>query len=54
MKKVIWNSLFISLLFLLSCNNSSVGDKTKDSREKTFHEDVKDHTDKKKDLTPLE
>jgi len=54
MKKVIWNSLFISLLLFLSCNNSSEGDKTKDSRVKTYQEDVKDHTDNKKDLTPLE
>ena len=54
MKKVIWNSLFISLLLFLSCNNSSEGDKTKDSRVKTYQEDVKDPTDNKKDLTPLE
>ena len=54
MKKVIWNSLFISLLFFLSCNNLSEGDKTKDSRVKTYKEEIKDHSDNKKDLTPLE
>jgi len=54
MKKIIWNSLFMSLLLFLSCNNSSEGDKTKDSRVKTYQEEVKDHTDNKKDLTPLE
>ncbi|MCK5776111.1 MAG: DUF3365 domain-containing protein [Bacteroidales bacterium] len=54
MKKVIWNSLFIGLFLFLSCNNSSESDKTKDSRVKTDQEDVKDHTDNKKDLTPLE
>lgn len=54
MKKVIWNCLFISLLFLVSCHNLSEGDKTKDSREKNYQEEIKDHSDNKKDLTPLE
>lgn len=54
MKKVIWNILFISLLILMSCNNSSKGDKTKDSLVKTHQEEVKDNSDNKKDLTPLE
>jgi hypothetical protein len=54
MKKLISNSLFIILLILLGCKNSSEGDKTKDSRVKTYQEEVKDYSDNKIDLTPLE
>ena len=54
MRKVIWSSLFISLVLFLSCNNSSEGDKTKDSRVKTNQENVKGHINNKKDLTSLE
>jgi hypothetical protein len=54
MKKVIWNGLFISLLFFLSCNDLSEGDKTKDSTGKTLQEELADKTDNEKDLTHLE
>ncbi|TFG89916.1 MAG: DUF3365 domain-containing protein, partial [Candidatus Atribacteria bacterium] len=54
MKKVISNCLFTSLLILLSCNNSSKGEETKDSLVKTDQEGVKDYSDNKTDLTPLE
>lgn len=54
MKKLIRNSLFIILLILLGCKNSSEGDKAKNSHEKTDQEEVKDYSDSKNDLSPLE
>lgn len=54
MKKVFWNSLFISLLLFLSCNNLSERDETKDSRVKTYQEEIEEHTGNNKDLKPLE
>lgn len=54
MKKLIWNSLFIISLILLGCNNSSEGDKTKDSPKKTDQGELKDDSDNKNAFKSLE
>lgn len=54
MKKVIWTSMIISLLFFLSCNNLSEGDKTKDNTGNTLQEELEDKTDNETDLKHLE
>lgn len=54
MKKLIWSSLFISLLILLGCNNSSKTDRTKGSFVKINQEEVKDYSVYKNDKMPLE
>jgi len=54
MTKVILNSVFLSLLILISCNNSTEVEEKKDSLVKANQEEVKDYSDNKKDLTPIE
>ena len=54
MKKVILNSVFLSLLILMSCNNSKEVEETKDSLVKSDQEKVKDYSGTIKDLMPIE
>ena len=54
MIKVILNSVFLGLLILISCNNSTEVEETKDSLVKSHQEEVKDNFDHKKDLASLE
>jgi cytochrome c len=49
MKKLLWNSLFISLLILVGCNSSSKGNHVKIDQE-----EVKDYSVYKNDMMPLE